>query len=83
MDALGVVMMGTGAFLVYAAVKGEHPWSMFLGVLGAGSGSSGGSGITPSTTPAGIAPANTFPNAPGSKPIVTPFPGLAFPPAAH
>ena len=29
-----MVMMGAGAFIVYAAVKGEHPWTMFLTSLG-------------------------------------------------
>lgn len=33
MDALGVVMMSAGAFLVYAAVKGEHPWTMFQTII--------------------------------------------------
>ncbi len=33
MDALGVVMMSAGAFIVYAAVKGEHPWSLFVSTL--------------------------------------------------
>jgi len=31
-------MMGAGGFLLYAAVKGEHPWSMFTSTL---SGSAG------------------------------------------
>jgi hypothetical protein len=26
--------MGAGAFLVYSAVKGTHPWTAFLTVLG-------------------------------------------------
>ena len=34
MDALGVFMMGAGAYLVYAAVKDEHPWTMFQSLLG-------------------------------------------------
>ena len=38
MDALGVILMGAGSFLVYSAVKGQHPWSMFLDALRANSG---------------------------------------------
>lgn len=33
MDALGILMIGAGGFLVYAAVKGEHPWTLFTSVL--------------------------------------------------
>lgn len=29
MDAIGFAVVVTGLFLVYAAYKGEHPWSMF------------------------------------------------------
>ncbi len=35
MDALGVAAMGAGAFLLYAAIRGEHPWTLFTQVLGA------------------------------------------------
>ena len=38
MDALGVILMGAGSFLVYSAVKGQHPWSLFLDALRANSG---------------------------------------------
>lgn len=37
MDALGVILMGAGAFLVYGAYKGEHPWTLFTGALGSAS----------------------------------------------
>jgi hypothetical protein len=33
MDALGVIMAGAGGFLLFAAVKGEHPWTLFTKVL--------------------------------------------------
>lgn len=37
-SALFLIMMGAGGFLVYAAVKNEHPWSLFTTQLQAGSG---------------------------------------------
>lgn len=35
--AVFLLMMGAGGFLVYAAVKGEHPWSLFSQTLSASS----------------------------------------------
>lgn len=33
MDALGVAIMGAGAFLVYSSIKGKHPWDLFQAAL--------------------------------------------------
>lgn len=33
-SALFLIMMGAGGFLVYAAVKNEHPWSLMTTQLG-------------------------------------------------
>lgn len=37
-SALFLIMMGAGGFLLYAAVKGEHPWQMFTTTLSGASG---------------------------------------------
>lgn len=29
MDAVGVLMVSAGMFLVYSAYKGQHPWTVF------------------------------------------------------
>lgn len=68
MDALGVVIMAAGGFLLYAAVKNEHPWSIFTGAL---SGTSGTSDVTVDT-PAG--PDQLTPSS-------TPIPGVSSPAA--
>ena len=44
-----MVMMGAGGLLVYAAVKGEHPWTMILEVLRTGTTSSSSSSTAPGT----------------------------------
>ncbi len=33
MDAIGFAIAVTGLYLVYAAYKGEHPWTMFTQTL--------------------------------------------------
>lgn len=35
LSALFLVMMGAGGFLVYSAVKDQHPWELFTKTLGA------------------------------------------------
>ena len=37
-DTLGVILVGAGAYMVYAGYKGEHPWTLFLDALKANSG---------------------------------------------
>lgn len=32
-SALFILMMGAGGFLLYAAVKDEHPWSLFTSTV--------------------------------------------------
>jgi hypothetical protein len=36
-DAVGVVLIGTGGWLLYAALKGEHPWTMLQAIFGGSS----------------------------------------------
>jgi hypothetical protein len=35
LSALFFLMMGAGGFLVYSAVKDQHPWELFSSTLGA------------------------------------------------
>jgi hypothetical protein len=44
-EALAVGAMGLGVFLMYAAYKGEHPWTLVLSVIRG----SGGPGTLPPT----------------------------------
>lgn len=37
LSALFFLMMGAGGFLVYSAVKDQHPWELFTHTLGAAS----------------------------------------------
>lgn len=54
-SALFLIMMGAGGFLVYAAVKNEHPWTLFTTQL---SKTPPGPSTAPSNaTIAGTAPA--------------------------
>lgn len=50
LSALFLLMMGAGGFLVYASVKGEHPWSMFSTKLGVAA-TAGNTGGGPTATP--------------------------------
>jgi hypothetical protein len=59
MDAVGIVLMGAGAFLAYSAVKGIHPWTAFLSVLKATTAATGGTVAKP---------------APNGQPAITPQP---------
>lgn len=49
MDAIGVAVFSVGGFLLYASIKGEHPWSLFLQTLGA-------SAPTPGSSPTNAVP---------------------------
>jgi len=37
-DAIGIIMMGAGVFIMYAAYKNAHPITVFQSVLGTASG---------------------------------------------
>jgi hypothetical protein len=51
LSALFLLMMGAGGFLVYAAVKNEHPWSMFSTTVGGATKAPASlAGIGPTTT---------------------------------
>jgi hypothetical protein len=57
-SALFLLMMGAGGFLVYAAVKGEHPWQLFTNTVKGASGNvpvATGSASAPAATPGGNA----------------------------
>jgi hypothetical protein len=45
-DAVGIVVGAGGIFLLYCAYKGEHPWTLFLQVLGANSTPTASAGTT-------------------------------------
>lgn len=47
MDAIGVVGVSIGGFLLYASIKGEHPWTLFQQVIG---------NYSPVSNPTGSAP---------------------------
>lgn len=44
-DAIGVAVFAAGGFLVYAAIKGEHPWTLFVQTLTGAQAGQPGSGI--------------------------------------
>jgi hypothetical protein len=71
MDALGVIAVSAGGFLLYAAVKGEHPWTLFQGVLGvAGTPTPVGTSATTGTTPGALGAGGGGSN-PASKSVST------------
>jgi hypothetical protein len=54
MDAIGVATVSVGGFLLYASIKGLHPWQLFTQVLSVGSvpgpGQTGYGAIAPGHT---------------------------------
>jgi len=37
-DALAVIGLGVGVYLMYAAYKNQHPWTLAQAVIGGGGG---------------------------------------------
>lgn len=44
MDAIGYMGIGIGGYIMYAAVKNEHPWQAFLQIFAGAKSSSGSIG---------------------------------------
>jgi hypothetical protein len=66
MDALGVLLMGVGGFLLYASIKDEHPWTLFTSVLTGAQAGVPGSGVEGPTTGNTLDIANDATVAPGN-----------------
>lgn len=52
MDAIGVATVSIGGFLLYASIKGLHPWQLFTQTLGAAAPAS----TTPITQQTNVTP---------------------------
>lgn len=65
MDAIGFLMIGVGGYLMYAAYKKEHPWTVFQSVIGVDS-VAGNSTSTSGTSAGGSGPTTKSLFDPGS-----------------
>lgn len=68
MDAVAVVMVGAGVWIMYSAYKGHDPFTVALGILQSPTSDAGTTGQTAATLPAQYQqfPAGQGPPSPGA-----------------